>query len=465
MAIRIFNTLSGRKELFKPIKKGKVGFYICGPTVYDEPHIGHLRSAYVFEVIRRYFIYRGYNVKFVRNITDVDDKIIEKAREECKSQNQSLKEKVKEIAERYIKKYHQAMEKFGISPPDIEPRATEHIPEMLKIIHALIQKKIAYEKDGDIYFKVRKFSPYGKLSHQSIEDLISGVRIEPSENKDDPLDFALWKRAKENEPCWKSLWGEGRPGWHIECSAMSMKYLGRSFDIHGGGKDLIFPHHENEIAQSEACTGKRFARYWIHNGLLTINGEKMAKSLGNFISVEEILEKYHPEILKIFFLSTHYRHPIDFSYEKMEEAKKARERFYIILGMEQLNPKFKVQNSKIKEFRKKFISAMDDDFNTPQALAVLFDLVSFVHKNQDKLGIVSEAKWLLLDLGKVFGLFEECKEGIDITEDLITLIINIRQILRENKEFSLADKIREDLQNLGIILEDGAEKTTWRLKT
>lgn len=474
MAIKIFNTLTGKKEVFRPIKKGKVGIYVCGPTVYDEPHIGHLRSAYIFEVIRRYFIYCGYKVKFVKNVTDIDDKIIEKARQEfCspvtshQSPVMDLKEKVKEVAERYLKSYHQAMEAFGINPPDAEPKATEHIPEMLKIIEGLIKKGFAYEKNGDVYFRVRKFSQYGKLSHQSIEELISGVRVEPTETKEDFLDFALWKKAKENEPSWKTLWGEGRPGWHIECSAMSMKYLGRNFDIHGGGKDLIFPHHENEIAQSEAFTGKRFANYWIHNGLLTINGEKMAKSLGNFISVVEILKKYHPEVLKIFFLSTHYSHPIDFSYEKMEEAKKARERFYIFLDKVK-DQKSKIRNYslKVEKFRQGFIKAMDDDFNTPSALAVLFDLVNFGNKNLDRKKVLSEIKKLLLDLGRIFGLFERKeKEGSDtLVENLMNLIIEIRQTLREKKEFFLSDKIREELKRTGIILEDGKEKTTWRIE-
>ncbi|MCM8766122.1 MAG: cysteine--tRNA ligase [Candidatus Omnitrophica bacterium] len=478
MAIKIFNTLIGKKEVFRPINKGRVGIYVCGPTVYDEPHIGHLRSAYIFEVIRRYFIYRGYKVRFVRNVTDIDDKIIEKAKEEQQAAGNSqkdLRKQVKEIAERYLEKYHQAMERFGISPPDIEPKASEHIQEMLKIIARLVRKKIAYEKDGDVYFRVRKFSGYGKLSHQNIEELIAGARIEPGENKEDPLDFSLWKKAKENEPRWKTPWGEGRPGWHIECSAMSMKYLGKSFDIHGGGKDLIFPHHENEIAQSEACTGVKFARYWIHNGLLTIKGEKMAKSLGNFISVEEILQRYSPEVLKIFFLSTHYSHPIDFSNEKMEEAKRARERFYILFkkidegtpGTKHQAPgRKKTLISPVKKFRQEFLEAMDDDFNTPRALATLFDLVNFAHKNLDKKEILVEIKGLLLDLGKIFGLFEreEKEENKEMVENLMNLIIAVRQVLREKKEFALTDKIREDLQKLGIILEDGIEKTTWRLR-
>ncbi|MGE4357730.1 MAG: cysteine--tRNA ligase [Candidatus Omnitrophota bacterium] len=481
MAIKIFNTLTGKKENFKPLKKGKVGIYVCGPTVYDEPHIGHLRSAYIFEVIRRYFIYRGYKVKFVKNVTDVDDKIIEKAKEEIRAsdtgfQTIDLKSKVKEIAERYLEEYHEAMETLGIIPPDVEPKATEHIPEMLKLIEGLVKNNFAYVKGGDVYFRVNKFSSYGKLSHQSTEELISGARVEPDIKKENPLDFALWKSAKENEPSWYSRWGEGRPGWHIECSAMSMKYLGRNFDIHGGGKDLIFPHHENEIAQAEAYTRRKFANYWIHNGLLTINGEKMSKSLGNFISAKEIFRIYHPEVLKLFFLSTHYSHPIDYSKGKMEEAKRARERFYILFNKidEKISHFYSPYTNKrkglsptINKFRKKFISAMDDDFNTPQALATLFDLVNFANKNLDKGGILIEIKQLFLELGSIFGLFEKQREAgeKDVLENLLNLIVDIRQTLREKKDYILSDKIRDELRKIGIILEDSPERTTWRFDT
>lgn len=500
MAIRIFNTLSGKKEAFKPIKKGRVGIYVCGPTVYDEPHIGHLRAAYVFEVIRRYFVFSGYKVKFVKNITDVDDKIIEKAREEIRQQatgnrqqatssrqqaagnrQQDLKEKVRGVAERYINKYREAMGAFGITPPDIEPKATDHIPDMLKLVGELIKKDFAYQRGADVYFKVRKFFKYGRLSRQSIEDLISGTRIEPAEGKFDSLDFALWKGAKENEPRWKTPWGEGRPGWHIECSAMSMKYLGRNFDIHGGGKDLIFPHHENEIAQSEAYTGKHFANYWIHNGLITIAGEKMAKSLGNFVAVDEILNRYNPEALKLFFLSAHYSHPMDFTYEKMEEAKRARERFYILLKKidegapehqsTRASGKKKTLTNSVKKFRQGFVEAMDDDFNTPRALAALFELVNFAHKNFNHRGIISELKFLILDLGKIFCLFEDLSRGDKKNRvpgglDAMTIseLIEKRNALRQAKNFTEADKIREVLEKKGVILEDGAGKTTWRIK-
>ncbi|MCM8783647.1 MAG: cysteine--tRNA ligase [Candidatus Omnitrophica bacterium] len=478
MGIRIFNTLTGKKEIFRPINKGKVRIYVCGPTVYDEPHIGHLRSAYIFEVIRRYLIFRGYKVKFVKNITDVDDKIIEKAKEEIKSLSTNpqppvdLKSKVREVAERYLKKYHEAMEVFGITPPDVEPKVTEHIPEILKIIEGLIKKGFAYEKEGDVYFRVKRFSRYGKLSNQSTEELITGARVEPDDKKEDPLDFALWKKAKEDEPSWQTPWGEGRPGWHIECSAMSMRYLGKNFDVHGGGKDLIFPHHENEIAQAEVYTRKRFANYWIHNGLLTINGEKMAKSLGNFISADEIFKRYHPEVLKLFFLSAHYSHPIDFSDKKMDEAKRARERFYILLRKIDESIPFNAHQSPVKKkksatavdrFRKEFVSAMDDDFNTCRALAVLFEMVNFANKSLDKKSILIEVKRLLLDLGKIFGLFER-QEREEVLESLMKLIIYIRQALRERKDYTLADKIRKDLKEIGIILEDDAKNTSWRFE-
>ncbi len=493
MSLRIFNTVSGKKEVFKPIKKGKVGMYVCGVTVYDECHIGHARGAFVFDVIRKYFENKGYKVKFVKNITDVDDKIIEKAKEETslpwpesqragqgnqstETRNQNeIKLKVKEIAERFTKSYYEDMDALGIEKASFEPRATEYIEEMVKIIKKLIKNSFAYVKDSGVYFAVRKFKDYGRLSKQSPDEMLSGARIEVDERKIDPLDFALWKSSKEGEPSWKSPWGEGRPGWHIECSAMSTKILGATFDIHGGGRDLVFPHHENEIAQSECATGKRFANYWIHNGLLTISGEKMAKSLGNFISVKDILKKHHPEVLKILFLSCHYRSPIDFSYEKMEEAKRARKRFYILF--EKID-RFKVQETlqqralsldqKIDFFRKNFEEAMDDDFNTAEALGVLFELVGYVNKlpvTSDQLPVFEYAKRTLLELGGILGLFKGDKkmdEDNKLIESLIKILIDIRNNARDNKDFKLADKIRENLKAIGIILEDQKEGTRWR---
>ncbi|MFH1753766.1 MAG: cysteine--tRNA ligase, partial [Candidatus Omnitrophota bacterium] len=314
MAIKIYNSLTRKKEEFVPLKKGKVGIYGCGPTVYDEPHIGHARSAYTFDVIKNFFEYRGYKVKLVRNVTDVDDKIIDKARGDL-AKNPNAKSDLitaaKEIATKYLGRYYEDMDALGIRRADFEPKATEYIGKMVKMIERLIEKGFAYAQGGDVYFDVNKFNGYGSLSGQSADNMKLGARVHPGEKKRDPMDFALWKSAKPEEPAWESPWGMGRSGWHIECSTMSMDLLGENFDIHAGGLDLIFPHHENEIAQSECYSGKRFANYWIHNGLLTIDSEKMAKSLGNFISIKDILDRYHPEILKLFFLSGHYRSPVD----------------------------------------------------------------------------------------------------------------------------------------------------------
>ncbi len=484
MPIKIFNTLTGKKEIFKPIKKGKVGMYVCGVTVYDECHIGHARGAFVFDVIRKFFEYKGYKVEFVKNITDVDDKIIEKAKEETRNQG-NIKQKVKEIAERNTKSYYEDMEVLGIEKADFEPRATEYIEDMIKMIKKLIKRGFAYAKESDVFFSVRKFKDYGKLSKQSPDEMLSGVRVEVDERKNDPLDFALWKSSKEGEPSWTSPWGQGRPGWHIECSTMSTKFLGENFDIHGGGMDLIFPHHENEIAQSECATKKPFANYWLHNGLLTIDGEKMAKSLGNFISVRDILKKYHPEVLKLFFLSCHYRSPIDFSYEKMEEAKRARERFYILFDKIDrlmanglwLMTKTKTQpmalsyKQKIDFSRKRFEEEMDDDFNTAGALGVLFELVGYLNKKLEvrswklEVGRLNYAKKTLLELGGILGLFKgDRKMGEDrkLIEGLIKLLIDIRDGARKDKDFEMADRIRGELKKIGIVLEDEKEGTIWR---
>jgi len=474
--IKVFNTLTGKKEEFKPLQSDTVGIYLCGPTVYDEPHIGHARSAYVFEVIRRYFQFKGYKVRFVRNVTDVDDKIISKAREQKTPEDISLV--CKQIAEKYYNIYSLWMSKLGISPPDIEPWATEHIPEMQKLISILIDKEYAYVSNGDVYFRVKKFEEYGKLSKRSWDELIAGARIEPGENKEDPLDFALWKKAKPQEPSWDSPWGKGRPGWHIECSVMSTSYLGVPFDIHCGGIDLIFPHHENEIAQSEAATEKQFARYWLHNGLLTINGHKMAKSLGNFITIEQVLSRYHPDILKLFFLSTNYRNPIDFSWEKLDELVEAKEKLDSFLarsvGIKRNETQLKsskVSNmfQKLNKLREQYIQAMDDDFNTAVALGTLYELTNlgnkilddatiwFVHKNI----LISEIRQTILNFGKIFCLFEEVSESKEYAQ-LLDKVVAIRELLRREKQYTIADKIREELMSLGIIVEDGKDKTTWR---
>ncbi len=480
MAIKLLNTLSGKKEDFKPIKEGEVKIYLCGPTVYDEPHLGHLRSAYNFDVIRKYFVFKGYEVCFLRNVTDVDDKIIQKA---IDSGACNLVESTYQIAEKYYKIYKLWMDKFGIMSPDIEPWATEHIDEMVKLIQRLIDKGSAYESGGGVYFKVRNFKKYGRLSARSIDDMISGARVAPGEEKKDPLDFALWKKAKSNEPRWTSPWGEGRPGWHIECSAMSTYYLGDTFDIHAGGRDLIFPHHENEIAQAEAATGKTFANYWLHNGMLTIDGEKMAKSLNNFITVSDVLGKFHPDIVKIFFLSTKYNAPIDFSWARLAEAKTAKERFdsffakIVSLKLHKADldaskdaDKVIVKYGKeIKDMEAKFIKAMDDDFNTALALGVLNELLSKGNKVYEdskfgfagKIFILNKISKALLKFGAIFSLFSD-DISPDQNNDLIGSIIKIREQLREGKHFELADKIRSLLENAGIIIEDGKGLSSWR---
>ena len=374
MTIQIYNTMKKKKEEFVPLREGYVGMYACGVTVYDLSHIGHARALIVFDVIYRYLQYRGYKVTFVRNYTDIDDKIIKRAQEEGVT--------YKDISDRYIKEFDHDMDLLGLEKPTVSPRATDHIPEMIAMVEALIEKGFAYEVDGDVYFSVGSFSEYGKLSGKNIEELNSGARVEVDERKQSPLDFALWKKSKEGEPFWECPWGKGRPGWHIECSAMSQKYLGTTFDIHGGGMDLIFPHHENEIAQAECATGEPFARYWIHNGFVNINQQKMSKSLKNFFSIREILETYHPEVLRLFLLSNHYRSPVDYSEQNLTEAKVGLDRFYAILRdldeIKSLDKGSAAQSlgekrlvTELQEFPGKFTAAMDDDFNTAAALGHL----------------------------------------------------------------------------------------------
>ena len=472
----IYNSLTRKKDPFEP-KKDEVRMYVCGPTVYDEPHIGHARAAYIFEVVRTYFKYKGYKVRFVKNITDVDDKIIAKAKEELP--NTEINEAVKKIAEKYTQKYYEDMDALGIQRATDEPKATEYINKMQDYIAALIKKGFAYESEGSVYFDVRKFKKYGELSHQNLDQIRSNVRIEKDEKKKDALDFVLWKKVKEGEPSWNSPWGRGRPGWHIECSVMSSKILGDEFDIHGGGIDLIFPHHENEIAQSQAYSGKTFAKIWMHNGLLTINGQKMAKSLGNFISVKDFLKKYtHPGILKLFFLSAHYRSSIDYNEERIQEAKENYKRFRILFG--KLNRKLSKEKTPTKRskankdvvgFKKQFEEAMDDDFNTPQALAVLFDLVSFCNKflddyNEKYRDTLRAAQELFRNSTEIFGV-EGIFEGIDqdAMHELFEKLKEERDKARKAKDFKKADNIRKQLLEKGIILEDTKDgRTEWREK-
>ena len=469
--MKIYNTLTRTKQELKPVKKGRVNIYVCGPTVYDEPHIGHARSAYVFEVVRRCLVYRGYKVKLVKNITDIDDKIIGKAR---LLEGIPLDQATKDVAERFLNRYHEDMAAFGIEKPDIEPKATAHIKDMIKLIELLIEKGYAYEAGGDVYYKVRKFGNYGKLSNQSLDKMEIGARISPGEKKEDPLDFALWKMTKENEPSWDSPWGKGRPGWHIECTAMSTRFLGENFDIHGGGLDLIFPHHENEIAQAQAFRNPNFANLWMHNGLLTINGEKMSKSLNNFISVKDALKKCSPEVLKLFFLTSHYRSPVDFNEEKLAEAKRSYERFSILFN--------RLDREKIGRAARgprgvkgpegahnRFIEALDDDFNTPKATGEMYELVNLAnrlldagHPDEATRRSLEDIRFYIEEWGGVFGLFEA---GEEVEAELVRYVgdqIKQRDAARGDKDFKAADRIRKELLEKGIILEDSKDGTHWR---
>ncbi|MDO8535982.1 MAG: cysteine--tRNA ligase [Candidatus Omnitrophota bacterium] len=467
--MKIYNSLTRKKEDFSPIRKDKVGMYVCGPTVYDEPHIGHARSAYIFDVIRRYLSGK-YEVTFVRNVTDVDDKIIDKAKKElgAGSSESGVAEKTKEVAKKYLDAYHADMELLGIGHPDREPKATEYIPKMVKFIGLLIEKNCAYESGGDVYFDIKKTKNYGKLSNQNIEKMETGARISTGEKKHDPLDFALWKKAKEGEPSWESPWGAGRPGWHIECSAMSSDKLGDEFDIHGGGVDLIFPHHENEIAQSEGA-GKAFARYWIHNGLLTIDNEKMAKSLGNFISIKDFMLKYKDaDYLKLLFLNTHYRHPVDYTEERIQEMRLQKEKFLILLDKINRIDSTKVSKyqsvkvDELEEFRMKFEEAMDDDFNMPLALAHLFEMVNFTNKRVDDIKVALGSKKILLELVQNFGL-DLRQTGKDLPAQ-VEAMIKEREEARAAKDYKRSDDIRKKLSDMGIALEDTKDGMVWRKK-
>ena len=460
--MKIYNSLTRIKEEFTPLKSGHVGMYVCGPTVYDEPHIGHARSAYIFDVVRRYFEYRKYKVTFVRNVTDVDDKIIEKAKKEPAPEG--LSAGVKNVSRRYLDAYHEDMKLLGIRPPGMEPKATEYIAKMIKFIELLIEKGRAYPAGGDVYFDIKKADRYGKLSNQNLDKMESGARVAAGENKRDPMDFALWKKAKEEEPFWNSPWGPGRPGWHIECSAMSSDILGEEFDIHGGGIDLIFPHHENEIAQSEGA-GKRFARYWMHNGLLTIKSEKMAKSLGNFISIKSFMSKYKDaDFLKLLFLNTHYRHPVDYTEEKIAGMRAEKER--IAIAMERMGRAGKAEpargSKKADGFRKKFEDAMDDDFNMPLALASVFEAVNEVNRNPDDTVFFKAAFELISEIAGVFGLSLSISRD-DSSPD-VKSSIDRRNAARKSGDYKEADRIRLELLANGIILEDTKDGTTWRKK-
>ena len=460
--LKIYNSITRNKEIFTPINKGKASIYVCGITVYDYCHIGHARTSIAFDIIVRYLRYLGYEVKYIRNITDIDDKIINRAKQN--------NEEAATLALRFTEAMHADMHALNLLPPDEEPRATQFIPHMIELVKKLEQKDFAYKaENGDVYYNVHKFNTYGYLSHRNLEDLQSGARIEINEAKQNPLDFVLWKAAKEGEPSWNSPWGKGRPGWHLECSAMAMHYLGETFDIHGGGCDLLFPHHENERAQSEAVTGQTFANIWMHTGFLQINKEKMAKSLGNFITVNKALTEIHPEVLRFFMISSHYRSPLEYSLENISASRNALERFYIALrGLP--SQVSKLLNS---DFEKRFLNAMDDDFNTPEALAVLFDLVKEINKlKESSIEKAAPLGSLLKHLGGVLGLLQSESESflkdlsnkdemIDPQE--IEKMIAARSQARKDKNWQEADRIRDRLLESGITLEDTSSGTIWRV--
>ncbi len=487
MALRVYNTLTGGKEEFKPLEPGKVKMYVCGVTVYDHCHMGHARAYVAFDMIYRYLQYAGYDVTYVRNYTDIDDKIINRANEQGIAWN--------DLAERFIGEFNKDMNALSIALPTHEPKATEHIPEIITIVQRLVDKGYAYPAHGDVYFRVNRFSDYLKLSKRHLEDMQAGARVEVDDRKEHPMDFALWKGSKPGEPAWESPWGAGRPGWHIECSAMSMKFLGETFDIHGGGKDLVFPHHENEIAQSEAANGVQFVKYWLHNGFVNINAEKMSKSLGNFFTIKEVLKKYDSEILRFFLLSAHYRSPIDFCDQNLNEAEAGMERIYTTLAAvaEALATPTDTGTDteataelreRLTAFNAKFREAMDDDFNTALAMAHLFDLVRSVNRllaegggaTAAGRGLLAQVQATVADMAQVLGVFTSepaaylarikarKASALAIAPEEIEALIVERAEARKNKNFKRSDEIRDELLAKDIMLLDSAQGTTWKVK-
>ena len=486
MPIKIYNTQTRKKELLRPIEEGHVKLYVCGITSYDFCHIGHARSFLVFDMIVRYLRYRGFKVTFVRNFTDIDDKIINRARE----QNVDAQA----LANRFINEFYTDTDHLGILRPDLEPKATEHIPEMIALVQELIGKGLAYQSGNDVYFRVDRFDRYGSLSGRNLEDMQAGARVEINEQKQHPMDFVLWKGSKPGEPKWDSPWGEGRPGWHIECSAMSRKYLGETFDIHGGGQDLVFPHHENEMAQSVGATGKPFANLWIHHGFVTIRDEKMSKSLNNFLTIRDILQQYPPEVLRLFIFSTQYRNPLDFSETAMQDAEAALDRMYDCLariavledGTDGPSVLSDQDREKVQSLKQRFEYAMDNDFNTAQAIGLLFDTIKVLNKGAQVLpGNKAAAEDIELlraggetvtDLAAIMGLLQQdSREYIkkkkqrllgtkDITVEDIEKMIQERNQAREAKDWATSDAIRNRLLQHGIELQDGADGTTWDVR-
>ena len=471
MALVVHNTLTRDKEPFVPIEAGRVGIYVCGPTVYDHPHLGHARAAVAFDVIRRALRFLGYRVLYVRNVTDVDDKIIARAAEERRSPW--------EVSEEYARAYDDQMTALGVRPPDIAPRATAHISDMVRLIEVLIERGVAYAVGGDVWYSVESFPRYGALSRRSLDDVRAGERVEPDPGKRNPLDFALWKAAKPGEPSWPSPWGEGRPGWHIECSAMSMKYLGATFDVHGGGMDLIFPHHENEIAQSEAATGAPFVRVWLHNGFVTIDEEKMAKSLKNFVTVRDVLTDYPAPAVRTLVAGAHYRSPIDFSPAALDDGRAAWDRLATFSrnASAALGDSDASGDAAVAEpWRTKFTAAIEDDFNTPEALAVLFDLVSTGNVLVDRVerddrGAAAELAGLAAayeEMAEVLGLsprrdWPEKPRGAEALSPLVAYLLELREEARRAKDFARADEIRDRLANARIVVEDRPGGPRWHL--
>ncbi|WP_027953443.1 cysteine--tRNA ligase [Halobacillus kuroshimensis] len=464
MAINVYNTLTRKKELFTPIEEGKVKMYVCGPTVYNYIHIGNARPAIVFDTVRRYFEYRGYDVHYVLNFTDVDDKLIKAANE--------MGEGVTEIANRFIDAYKEDVGALGVKEAVDHPRVTENMEEIISFIQGLVDKGYAYEAGGDVYFRTRSFDNYGKLSHQSVDELRSGSRIEVGDKKEDPLDFTLWKNAKPGEITWDSPWGTGRPGWHIECSAMAKKYLGDTIDIHAGGQDLTFPHHENEIAQSEAHNGESFARYWMHNGYINIDNEKMSKSLGNFILAHDLVKKHDPKVIRFFMLSVQYRHPINFSDELLKGAKSSFER--IQNAYENIRHRKETAMSlqadrdewmeKVHGFKEQFMKEMDDDFNTANAISVIFDLTKaanlYLQESQTHVDVLDAFEQTLEELLRVLGI--QIGEETDLLDEEIDALIEERKQARKDRNFERADQIRDELKDRDIILEDTSQGTRWK---
>jgi cysteinyl-tRNA synthetase len=486
MSIQIFNTRTANKTPLLPMEEGHVKMYVCGITAYDYCHIGHARSALVFDMIVKYLRHRGYKVTFVRNFTDIDDKIINRAKE----QNTSCEE----LSQRFIKAFHEDMVRLGIDPPDIEPKATEYVGEIIDFVKRLVDRGFAYQSGNDVYFSVDTFPDYGKLSSRSLEDMKAGARVSINENKKNPMDFALWKGSKPGEPTWDSPWGPGRPGWHIECSAMSQKLLGDSFDIHGGGKDLTFPHHENELAQSEAASGKPFVNIWIHHGFVTIKDEKMSKSLGNFLTIRDVLDNYHPEVLRFLVFSTHYRNPLDFSEMAMQDAEVGLERLYSCMaaidvlseGEKTPGPRTASieEEEKLSTLEKRFCEVMDNDFNTAQGLGILFEGVKILNRirqslsaepNREDVVLLRSSAATITKLARIMGLLcqkpqnylreqrLENLEKLDIQAEEIERLIEQRKEARKQKNWARADEIRDFLQKKNVELKDGPEGTTWTI--